>query len=131
MQVLVASASHDFLHAGGFLVLGTLVAAVLKVSVPTENVSALAAQLLTAVLTMALLAVVLCICSEADAFVAASFTAFSPTAQLVFMTVGPMVDLNLISMQIGSFGPAFVARFVPLTLAACTGVAVLVAVIAL
>ena len=43
-------------------------------------------------LTLAALAVVMCICSEADAFVAASFTQFSPTAQLAFMVVGPMVD---------------------------------------
>ena len=62
---------------------------------------------------MALLAVVMCICSEADAFVAASFTQFSPTAQLTFMVVGPMVDLKLIAMQAGFFGRAFAVRFAP------------------
>jgi uncharacterized membrane protein YraQ (UPF0718 family) len=64
---------------------------------------------------MALLAVLLSIGSEADAFVAASMTAFSPTAKLAFLVVGPMVDLKLIALQTGTFGKAFALRFVPLT----------------
>ncbi|MBE1584180.1 uncharacterized membrane protein YraQ (UPF0718 family) [Nonomuraea angiospora] len=64
----------------------------------------------------------LSICSEADAFVAASLTAFSPTAKLAFLVVGPMVDLKLIALQAGTFGRAFTWRFVPLTLALAIGV---------
>ena len=45
---------------------------------------------------MAGLAVVLAICSEADAFVAAAFGQFSPTARLAFLVVGPMVDVKLV-----------------------------------
>lgn len=75
---------------------------------------------------LALLAVVLSICSEADAFVAASLTTFSPTAKLAFLVVGPMVDLKLIALQAGTFGRAFAMRFVPLTflLAVVTSVAI-------
>jgi uncharacterized membrane protein YraQ (UPF0718 family) len=64
---------------------------------------------------LGLLAVVLAVCSESDAFVAASFTGFSPTARLAFMVVGPMVDLKLIALQTGTFGRAFAARFSPAT----------------
>ena len=53
---------------------------------------------------------------EADAFVAAGLTQFSLTARLVFLVVGPMVDLKLIALQIGSFGRGFAFRFAPLTL---------------
>jgi uncharacterized membrane protein YraQ (UPF0718 family) len=53
---------------------------------------------------LALLAVVLCVCSEADAFVAASLSGFSPTARLAFMVVGPMVHLKLTALQAGTFG---------------------------
>jgi len=67
------------------------------------------------VLTLALLAVLMSICSEADAFVAASLTQFSPTAKLAFLVVGPMVDLKLIALQAGFFGRRFALRFVPLT----------------
>ncbi len=51
----------------------------------------------------------LSICSEADAFVAASLSQFSLTSRLVFLVVGPMVDLKLISMQTGVFGRRFAA----------------------
>ena len=50
-----------------------------------------------------------------DAFIAASFTQFSPTAMLAFMVVGPRVDLKLVGMQAGIFGRRFAARFAPTT----------------
>jgi uncharacterized membrane protein YraQ (UPF0718 family) len=36
-------------------------------------------------------------------------------ARLAFMVVGPAVDLKLIAMQSGTFGPGFSLRFAPLT----------------
>jgi uncharacterized membrane protein YraQ (UPF0718 family) len=104
---------HDFLHAGGYLVVGGLISAVINVVLPAHWVDSLAEQVIAGVLVLAVLAVVMCICSEADAFVAASFTQFSPTAQLAFMVVGPMVDLKLIAMQAGFFGRDFALRFAP------------------
>nr|WP_250214703.1 permease [Acrocarpospora catenulata] len=118
------AAQHDFLHAGGFLVVGGLTAATLNVLVPRSWLDAVAGSTWLSVLALALLAVLLSICSEADAFVAASLTAFSPTARLAFLVVGPMVDLKLIALQAGTFGRRFAARFVPLTF----GLAVLVSV---
>nr|WP_232327247.1 permease [Herbidospora yilanensis] len=116
---------HDLLHAGGFLVVGGMAAATMNVIVPREWLNTLAGNLWLSVLALALLAVVLSICSEADAFVAASLTAFSPTARLAFLVVGPMVDLKLIALQAGTFGRGFAARFVPLTFS----LAVLVSVV--
>jgi uncharacterized protein len=65
------------------------------------------------VVALAGLAVVLAICSEADAFVAASLSQFSLTARLVFMVVGPVVDLKLVALQTGVFGRRFALRFAP------------------
>jgi uncharacterized membrane protein YraQ (UPF0718 family) len=58
---------------------------------------------------------VLAVCSEADAFVAASLTGFSYTARLAFLVVGPMVDIKLIAMKSGTFGRRFAIRFAPTT----------------
>ncbi len=110
------SVVHDLMSAGGFLVIGAIVAGFVKVAVPTAWFDALNGTPLLGVLVMALLAVVLSLCSEADAFVAASFVQVSPTAQLVFLVVGPMIDIKLIAMQYGAWGAGFVARFVPITL---------------
>lgn len=118
-RVFADSMRHDMLHAGGFLVVGAAAAATLNVSVPRDWLLAVAEAPVLSVLVLALLAILLSICSEADAFVAASLTEFSGTAQLAFMVVGPMVDLKLIALQVGTFGWAFVRRFAPLTLA-CT-----------
>ena len=112
---------HDFLHAGGFLVLGAMAAATFNVTVPRSVLDAFSGSPWLSVLFLAALAIVLAVCSEADAFVAASLTGFSPTARLAFMVVGPMVDLKLIALQAGTFGRAFAFRFS----AATTVVAVL------
>ena len=112
---------HDFLHAGGFLVVGAMAAATFNVAVPRSVLDTFAGSPWLSVLFLAALAIILAVCSEADAFVASSLTGFSPTARLAFMVVGPMVDLKLIALQAGTFGRAFAARFS----AATTVVAVL------
>lgn len=106
---------HDFLHAGGFLVLGAMAAATFNVAVPRSVLDTFAGSPWLSVLFLAALAIVLAVCSEADAFVAASLTGFSPTARLAFMVVGPMVDLKLIALQAGTFGRAFALRFSTVT----------------
>jgi uncharacterized membrane protein YraQ (UPF0718 family) len=106
---------HDLLHAGGYLVIGAVGAATINVVIPAGWVGSVAGISWVSVLTLAFLAVLMSICSEADAFVAASLTQFSPTAKLAFLVVGPMVDLKLIALQAGTFGRAFALRFIPLT----------------
>ena len=126
-----ATAEHDLLHAGGWLVVGAAVAATINVVIPSEIVDAVASEPWLAVLTLAVLAVLVAICSEADAFVAASFAQFSPTAQLAFMVVGPMVDVKLIAMQAGWFGRRFAMRFAPLTFVVALSSAVIVGTVLL
>ncbi|MGA5298722.1 permease [Nucisporomicrobium flavum] len=113
-----AAVRHDLMHAGGFLVVGAAAAATINVVVPERWLSSLAGNAALSVLALAILAVLLSICSEADAFVAASLSQFSLTSRLVFLVVGPMVDLKLISMQAGVFGRRFAVRFAPATLVA-------------
>ena len=120
------SCRHDLVQAGGFLVIGALAAATLNVTVPPTWLETIAANPVFSVIALALLAVLLSICSEADAFVAASLSQFSFTARLAFLVVGPMVDLKLFAMQVGSFGPKFAVRFAPATFVMAILVAALV-----
>lgn len=112
----LATAQHDLVETGGFLVVGAAIAATLQTAVPRSVVDAVADHGAVAALALAGLAVVMAICSEADAFVAASLTQFSLAARLTFLVVGPMVDVKLVAMQAGTFGPRFALRFAPLTL---------------
>ncbi|SEH61239.1 hypothetical protein SAMN04489835_2018 [Mycolicibacterium rutilum] len=121
--VFTEAARHDFLQAASYLVIGAAAAAVLHVVVPQWMYEHLAGQVLLGILTMALLAVVLSLCSEADAFVAASLTMLPLLPRLVFLVVGPAVDLKLCAMQAGLFGRGFALRFAPTTFAVATLVA--------
>jgi uncharacterized membrane protein YraQ (UPF0718 family) len=125
------SLRHDVMHAGGFLVVGALAAATLKTVVPAGWLQAAADHPVVSVLALAIFAVLLSICSEADAFVAASLTPFSLTARLAFLVVGPMIDLKLFAMQTATFGRGFAVRFAPATFALAILAAVLVGAVLL
>ncbi|WP_392545246.1 permease [Oryzobacter telluris] len=127
----VGAARHDLLHAGGFLVLGSAVAATINVLVPRSVLDTLAGSLLVSVLVLAVFAFVVAVCSEADAFVAASLSQFPPTAQLAFMVVGPAIDVKLLAMQAGTFGRPFATVFAPLTFVVAIGSALLVGTVLL
>jgi uncharacterized membrane protein YraQ (UPF0718 family) len=111
----------DFLAMGAFLVLGAALSAGLQTAVPQDLISGLAGSLVLAPLALMALAFMLCLCSEADAFVAISFTAFPRAAQLAFLLLGPVLDLKLSVLYSATFGVRFAVRValvaVPLVLA--------------
>jgi len=127
-SVFAETARHDVVDAGGFLVIGALTSAVLTVAVPADWVNAIGGQIALGVLVMALLAVLLALCSEADAFVAASLSGLPLLPRLVFLVVGPAVDVKLIALQAGTFGRSFALRFAPATFAVAVCCAVLAGV---
>ncbi|CRZ19126.1 permease [Mycolicibacterium neworleansense] len=122
-EIFTEAARHDFLSAASYLVVGAAAAAALHVLVPAWVYEHLAGQIVLGVITMAVLAVVLALCSEADAFVAASLTMLPLLPRLVFLVVGPAVDIKLFAMQAGMFGRAFAVRFAPATFVVATLVA--------
>lgn len=108
-------ARHDFLQAAAYLVVGAAAAAALHVLVPPWIFEHVGAHLILGIVVMAALAVTLAVCSEADAFVASSLTMVPLIPRLVFLVVGPAVDVKLLAMQSGMFGRAFATRFGPAT----------------
>lgn len=113
--VFFETARQDLVDAGGFLVVGGLTAAVLNVVVPRSWITTLGEQLVLGIVVMAVLAVVLALCSEADAFVVASLSAMPMLPRLVFLVVGPAIDIKLFALQAGTLGRRFAARFAPVT----------------
>ncbi len=122
----LAAAWHDLLPAAGFLVVGAMIAAAINVLVPIEVVDAVADRWFLAIVALAAFAFLVALCSEADAFIAVSLTAFSDTAKLVFLVVGPAMDIKLAAMEAGQFGRRFAAVFVPLVVVTATLVASIV-----
>ena len=114
-SVFAPTVRGDFAQAAGFLVIGAAAAATLNTVIPRSFMTHVGSSALLSVLGMGLLAVILALCSESDAFVAASFSTIPVIGKLVFLTVGPAVDIKLFAMQSGTFGRRFAVRFAPLT----------------
>ena len=109
----------DFVFMGGYLVLGAAIAAAVQTFVPQSALASLAGLPVVNLVAMMGLAFVLSLCSESDAFVAASFVQFGVGAQLAFLVFGPMVDTKLSVLYSGTFG-ARLFRTVALGVAAVT-----------
>ena len=100
IMAVLAIAANEFMEASAFLILGGCAAALFKVLTPASAVAAFAGNLPLSVAALMLLAIALTVCSEADSFVAASFTAFPDAAKAAFIAIGPMVDLKLIALYL-------------------------------
>jgi uncharacterized protein len=102
IRVFTHTAS-EFLSMGKYLILGAFAVALTKVFLPQEILLLFQNNIFLSVGAMMLLAVLVSVCSEADAFVAASFLTFPAAAKLSFLAIGPMVDLKLIVMYSAVF----------------------------
>ncbi|GAA4909821.1 hypothetical protein EV188_101131 [Actinomycetospora succinea] len=129
--VLAEVVTADLLASAGFLVLGAACVALLQVTVPPTWSAAVAGVPVLSVVVLGLLAVLVAVCSEADAFVAAGLAGFSATAQLAFMVVGPALDVKLAALHVGIFGARFAARLAALVLAVALAVSLLVGAVLL
>jgi len=95
--------SADFLGVGHYLIIGAFVAALAQTFVDRSMLLDMLGMPLVSIVIMTGLAVALNLCSEADAFVAASLSMFPRPALLAFLALGPMLDLKLL--------PAFLSVF--------------------
>lgn len=129
--VFTETARADLVDAGGFLVLGAFIAAAMNVVVPVGWFAVLGDEIVLGILVMAVLAVLLALCSEADAFVAASLSGIPLVGKLVFLVVGPAIDVKLFALQAGAFGRSFALRFAPATFVVAVGCGVLAGVLVL
>jgi len=103
---------NDFLFMGRYLLIGAAAAAMVQTFLPASFVSKVAGTPVLDIAVMMGLATVLSLCSESDAFVAASFVQFGPAAQLAFLVSGPMIDLKLGALYAGTFRKGFLPMLV-------------------
>lgn len=117
-----STAIHDFVDIMVFLILGTVLAALAKQHLGDEWIDGLSRdQPILTIPVMMATAVVTCLCSEADAFVAASFTNMHVSAKLAFLVLGPMLDIKLLLMYTRVFRKRLIV-----TIVACVAAQVLV-----
>jgi hypothetical protein len=104
--------SGDFLFMAKFVVLGAAAAGVMQTFVPQSIIDGVAKTPVLDLAALMGLAFLLSLCSESDAFVAASFIQFGPSAQLAFLVFGPMVDMKLGALYMGTYTRGFTRTLV-------------------
>lgn len=102
----------DFVFMGRYLVMGAAVAGLMQTVVPQDVLGSIAGTPILDALVLMGLAFLLSLCSESDAFVAASFVQFGIGAQLAFLVFGPMVDVKLGFLYRGTFTKGFLQTVV-------------------
>jgi uncharacterized membrane protein YraQ (UPF0718 family) len=112
----------DIVFMARFLILGALLAAAIQTFVPQSIVDQVADLPILSLVAMMALAFLMSLCSESDAFVAASFVSFGPSSQLAFLVFGPMVDMKLAALYAGTYSRGFL-RATVITVGATTLVA--------
>ena len=108
-------AIDEFFDMGRYLVFGCLFASFVQVYVPTYVLTHIGHNSLTAILLMMVLAFLLSLCSEADAFIGASLLAsfgFAPV--MAFLIIGPMIDIKNLLMMKNHFTNKFILQFISL-----------------
>ncbi|WP_391559577.1 permease [Robertmurraya sp.] len=99
----------EFFDMGKYLILGAFFAAFVQTYVSMKSIVDIGDGVASSSLVMMGIAYLLSLCSEADAFIAASFRNLFPvTSLLAFLVYGPMLDLKNTIMMLGVFRIRFV-----------------------
>lgn len=106
---LFSHAGDEFFSVGRYFIVGAFLAALAQTFISRNLLEAVGQGPVLSVVTMMAFAFLLSICSEADAFVAATFAStFSPGSLLAFMVFGPMSDVKNTMMMLSVFQRGFV-----------------------
>lgn len=115
MKQMLYHSIDEFFDMGKYLIFGAFLAAFVQTYVSTKSLMAIGDGVVSSTLVMMGMAYLLSLCSEADAFIAASFrNTFPMTALLGFLVYGPMLDLKNTLMMMGIFRIRFVIVLVAL-----------------
>jgi uncharacterized protein len=99
----------EFFDMAKYLVMGAFLAALVQTYMPAKTLLETGNGPVASLLVMMGLAYVLSLCSEADAFIGASFSSIFPTSSILgFLIFGPMIDLKNTLMMLSVFRLKFV-----------------------
>ncbi|QQZ08807.1 permease [Heyndrickxia vini] len=99
----------EFFSVGKFLILGAFIAAAMQTFLKTSTLTAIGHGDYSSNIVMMALAYILSLCSEADAFIAASFqSTFSLNSLVAFLVFGAMFDIKNTLMMLSAFKSKFV-----------------------
>jgi uncharacterized membrane protein YraQ (UPF0718 family) len=101
------------------LVIGSALAGAVQVLVPRSTLLAIGSDPALSIATMIVLAMVVSICSNVDAFFALSFAStFTPGSLVAFLIVGPLVDVKMLALLRTTFATRVLVGMTAVVIAA-------------
>ncbi|TEB16072.1 putative permease [Pelotomaculum sp. FP] len=106
-------ACDEFFDMGKYLIMGAALAAIAQIFLSRDILLHIGQDSLSSIAAMMSFAFGVSVCSSADAFIAASFSAnFTAGSLLAFMVFGPMIDVKNLLMLLHAFRARFVVLLV-------------------
>lgn len=107
----------EFQDISKYLIFGAFISSMFQITVPRNSIKSIGLNNVYSVIIMIALAFLLSICSEADAFIAKTFSAQFTTGSIIaFLVLGPMLDIKNTLMLMGNFKRGYVAKIIIYTL---------------
>ena len=126
IEEIISHTSAELYDIGRFFIMGVFLSTCMQVFIPKAFILSIGGGVLSSIIVMMVLAFVLSICSETDAFIARSFLGqFTTGSILGFLILGPMIDIKNTIMLCGSFKLNFVAKLIFLIITICFILAVI------
>ena len=126
IEEIISHTSAELYDIGRFFIMGVFLSTCMQVFIPKEFILSIGGGVLSSIIVMMVLAFVLSVCSETDAFIARSFLdQFTTGSILGFLILGPMLDIKNTIMLCGSFKLSFVAKLIFLIVTICFILAVI------
>jgi uncharacterized membrane protein YraQ (UPF0718 family) len=117
LQMALRTAGDEFFEMGRYLVIGSLLAALMQTLVPQPRLLAIGSGPLRSIVVMQLLAFILSVGSTVDAFLSLVFVNTVTTSSiLAFLVFGPMIDIKSMLMFLRVFNKRSVLYLVLLPL---------------
>ena len=126
IEAIISHTSAELYDIGRFFIMGVFLSTCMQIFIPKTFILSIGGGVLSSIIVMMMLAFVLSVCSETDAFIARSFLGqFTTGSILGFLILGPMIDIKNTIMLCGSFKISFVAKLIFLIITICFILAVI------
>lgn len=108
---LINHASKEFLNISMYFIFGAFLSSIFATFFSGESFKSISSNNYIGIIIMMLLAFLLSLCSEADAFIAKGFlSSFGLSGVSAFLVLGPMMDLKNLLVTLSLFEKKFVAK---------------------
>ncbi|MEW9123998.1 MAG: permease [Thermotaleaceae bacterium] len=119
--------SLELYDVGKYLIMGAFISSLMQTFVERNYLVSIGQGQFSSIAVMLVLAFILSLCSEADAFIARTFLGqFTTGSILGFLIFGPMSDIKNTMMLLGTFKKGFVIRLTILMFSVCFALAMVI-----